>query len=145
MMKYRKERFEMALPASMLDLNLWAVLTAGLANMIACLILYLPKLFGNAWVKLTGKDLNPARPWIAAGISGHLVNALVIAVIVNIFNARTLLQGMGIGILVCLGFILPVETGELVWDKIPFRLFMMRVGIPLVAECISAIILVAWR
>jgi hypothetical protein len=128
-----------------LNLNFWAILAAGLANIITCLILYQPKLFGNAWMKLTGKDLNPARQWIAAGVLGHMVNALAIAVIVNIFNATTLLHGIGIGVLACIGFIVPVETGELVWDKIPFRLFMIRVGISLVAECITAIILVIWR
>lgn len=53
---------------------------------------------------------------MVAGVLGHMVNALAIAVIVNVFNATTLLQGIGVGFLVCIGFIVPVETGELVGD-----------------------------
>jgi hypothetical protein len=127
------------------DVNLWAVLAAGVANIVTCLVLYLPKLFGNAWVRLTGKSLNPARQWIPVGFAGHILNAFALAVIVVMFNATTLIQGIEIALLGWIGFFIPVETGEMVWDKIPFRLFLIRAGIMLVAECVTAIILVIWR
>jgi hypothetical protein len=127
------------------DINLWAVLVSGLANIIICLVLYLPKIFGNTWMKLTGKDLNPVRQWMALGIFGHLINALVLAVIITVFNATTMLQGLEIVFMVWLGFFIPLEAGELVWDKIPFRLFLLRVGVLLVSECVTGFILVIWR
>ena len=38
-----------------------------------------------------------------------------------------------------------LEIGELIWEKIPFKLFMIRVGNHLVALTLAGIILAVWR
>jgi hypothetical protein len=126
-------------------INLLAVLVAGVVHIVLGLLWFQPKVFGNAWVKLTGKDLKPAPAWMPAGIIGHLVMAFVLAVIVKLANATTTFDGALVGILVCLGFVAPMLVGELIWEKIPFRLFMIRVGNQLVGFAISGIILGVWR
>lgn len=135
----------MMLSSALAAINPFAVLAAGITHLVLGLIWFQPKLFGNDWVKLTGKDLNPAFRWIPAGIIGHLVNSLVLALIVNLANATTAVEGVIVGIIVCMGFIVPLEIGELVWEKIPFRLFMIRVGNQLVGFSIACIILAVWR
>lgn len=89
--------------------------------------------------------MNPARQWAPSGFVGHFLNVLILAVLVNSFNATTVVQGIGMGVLVCVGFIAPLEAGELVWDKIPFRLFLIRMFIMLVTQSLSGIILAVWR
>jgi len=69
----------MSLTTGFSEINLLAVLVAGVAHMVTGLVWYTPKLFGNAWAELTGKDLKPARQWLAAGIIGHQVIALALA------------------------------------------------------------------
>jgi hypothetical protein len=135
----------MLLTTSLIDINLPAILVAGIAHMVTGLIWFMPKLFGNAWTELTGQALKPARRWIVAGIIGHQVIALALAVIVNLANATTAVQGIAVGVLVWIGFVVTLETGELIWEKIPFKLFMIRIGNHLVALSLAGIILAVWR
>jgi hypothetical protein len=135
----------MSLTTGFSDINLLAVLTAGVAHMVTGLVWYTPKLFGNAWVELTGKDLRPARQWLVAGIIGHQVIALALAVIVRLADATTVAGGIAVAALVWLGFVATLEVGELIWEKIPFRLFLIRIGNHLVALGIAGAILAVWR
>jgi len=135
----------MLLRSAFSDLNLFAVLVAGIVHIAGGLIWFQPKIFGNDWAKLTGKDLAPAFPWIPAGIFGHLIMALVLALIVKLSGAQTAFEGAIIGILTWVGFIVPLEIGELIWEKIPFKLFLIRIGNQLVGFIITGIILAVWQ
>ena len=135
----------MSLTTGLSEINLLAVLVAGVAHMVTGLVWYAPKLFGNAWAELTGKDLKPARQWLVAGIIGHQVIALALAVIVRLAGATTVAGGIAVAALVWLGFVVTLEVGELIWEKIPFRLFLIRIGNHLVALGLAGAILAAWR
>jgi hypothetical protein len=135
----------MSLSSALLNVNWWAVLVAGILNIAVGLIWYQPRIFGAEWIKLSGKDLNPARQWIPAGMLAHLVAVYVLAVIFNLAGVRSVLDGVLIAILTWLGFIVTLEAGELVWEKIPFKLFLLRIGEHLLAMSLSGIILAIWR
>jgi hypothetical protein len=135
----------MLLTTSLININLPAVLVAGIVHMVTGLVWFMPRLFGNAWAELTGQPLKPSRQWIAAGIIGHQVIALALAVIVNLANATTVIEGIAVGVLVWIGFVVTLETGELIWEKIPFKLFMIRIGNHFVALSLAGIILALWR
>jgi hypothetical protein len=135
----------MALTTSLSGVNLWAVLVAGIVHTVIGLIWFMPKLFGNLWVELTGKEMKPAPNWIPAGLIGHQVMAFVLALIVNLAHVTTVAGGIVVGLLVCLGFMATLEIGELIWEKIPFKLFMIRVGNQLVGLGSAGAILALWR
>ena len=135
----------MALTTSLSGINLLAVLVAGIVHTVIGLIWFMPKLFGNPWVKLTRMEMKPARRWIPAGLLGHQVMAFVLAVIVNLANVTNVVGGMVVGISVCLGFMATLEIGELIWEKIPFKLFLIRVGNQLVGLASAGAILAVWR
>ncbi len=63
----------------------------------------------------------------------------------NLANATTVLGGIAVGVLVWAGFVVTLEIGELIWEKIPFRLLMIRAGNHLVALSLAGIILAVWR
>jgi hypothetical protein len=127
------------------DINVLAVLVAGVIHMAAGLVWFAKPFFGRAWVQLTGKDLKPDPRWIAAGILGHQVIALALAVIVSLAGATTVAGGLGVAVLVWAGFVVTLEIGELIWERIPFRLFLIRIGNHLVALGLAGIILAVWR
>jgi hypothetical protein len=135
----------MALTTSLSAINLWAVLAAGIVHTVIGLVWFMPRLFGNTWVELTGQEMKPASRWIPAGLIGHQVMAFVLALIVNLANVTNVVGGMVLGILVCLGFMATLEIGELIWEKIPFKLFLIRVGNQLVGLSSAGIILAVWR
>lgn len=131
--------------SSFWNINLLAVLIAGIAHMLTGLIWFRPRLFGNDWMELTGKDLKPASRWMPAGVLGHLCIAFVLALLINLAGATTVLGGIAMGALVWVGFIVTLEIGELIWEKIPFKLFVIRIGNHLVALSIAGAILAVWR
>jgi hypothetical protein len=126
-------------------INYLAVLAAGVAHMAVGLVWFSSRLFGNAWVRLTGGDLTPARAWLPVAAIGHLAIALVLAILFGLSGVTTILGGLVVAWLAWLGFVVTLEIGELVWEKIPFQLFLIRVGNHFVALSVAALILAAWR
>jgi len=135
----------MSLSSVFSQINWLAVLVAGIVHLVSGLIWFQPMIFGTLWTKLSGKSLDPAVRWIPAGIIAHLVMSLILAVVVYLANATDVLSGILIGILMWIGFIVPILTGELIWEKIPFKLFLIRIANQLVGFCISGAILAVWR
>jgi len=109
------------------------------------LVWFNPKLFGNKWSKLTGKELKPAPQWIIPGFIGHLFMIIVLVILIKLVNANDGMSGLLIGLLAWLGFIVPMEIGELVWEKIPFKLFLLRTGNQFFGIAVSGYILDAWQ
>ena len=127
------------------DINLIAVFVAWILHTAIGLIWFQPKLFGNEWSKLTGKELKPAKNWIIPGFLGHLVMIFVLVILITLANVNNGPGGLLIGLLCWIGFIVPIETGELIWEKIPFKLFLIRIGNQFVGIGISGFILGAWQ
>jgi hypothetical protein len=127
------------------DINVLAVLIAWVIHIIMGLIWFSPVLFGKEWSRLTGKELAPDHKWIVPGFIGHLLMILVLALLIKHTNATTGFSGLFLGLLAWVGFIVPMETGELVWERIPFRLFLLRTGNQLIGIAVSGFILGAWR
>lgn len=62
------------------------------------------------------------------GRLGHLVMILVLLVLIKFAKSNNDLDGLFIGLLTWLDFIVPMEIGEIIWEKIPFKLFPLRIG-----------------
>jgi hypothetical protein len=86
-----------------------------------------------------------ASRWLPVGVLGNFLLALVLAVIVNIARAGSVVDGLFIGILAWLGFVVTLEIDRLVWEKIPFNLFMVRTGNYLIGFALAGAILAVWR
>jgi len=127
------------------DINLYAVIAAWIIHTASGLIWFQPKLFGNEWSKLTGKELKPAKKWLIPGLVGHLSMVFVIVIFIKMANITNGSGGLLVGLLCWVGFVVPLEIGELIWEKIPFRLFLIRIGNQLVGMGISGFILGAWQ
>jgi hypothetical protein len=128
-----------------MNVNVLAVFVAGLIHMFYGLFWYSNFLFGKAWMELTGQELKPAPAWMGPAALGHLAAAYVLAIIISLANAGTLLGGAGIGLMVGLGFFVPLELGELTWEKIPAKLALIRCGYHLTALALIGAILGVWR
>jgi len=127
------------------DINIYAVIIAWVIHIGMGLLWFQPKLFGNKWSALTGQQLKPASQWIVPGFLGHLIMVLILAILIDHTNSDTGPAGMLIGLLAWIGFIVPLETGELVWEKIPFKLFLIRIGNHLIGLAVSGFIIGTWR
>jgi hypothetical protein len=135
----------MSILSSISNINWWAVLVAWVVHVVLSLVWYQPFLFGKAWVKLSGKAMDPAKQWFPVGLLAHLVCIFALAVIVNLADARTVVEGIALGLLVSICFIGAMLGGELVWEKIPFKLFLIRLGDQILTLCLAGVILALWR
>jgi hypothetical protein len=111
----------MSLNINLSEINYLAVLVTGIIHMVTNLVWFLPKFFGKAWAELTQKEMKPAPQWIWAGVVSHLLVAFTLAILVNLAGATTILGGIMVAALAWLGFVVTLEAGELVWEKIPFK------------------------
>ncbi|MBN1438588.1 MAG: DUF1761 domain-containing protein [Anaerolineales bacterium] len=103
------------------SINMPAVLAAAAVMFGAGWIWYLPNVFGDAWSGLVKADRKPDRRWLGIGLVGHLLMALVLAVVVNLARTGSVVDGLFIGILLWLGFIVAPEINRLVWKKNPLQ------------------------
>ncbi len=126
-------------------LNYLAVVVAGIVHMATGLIWFNTRLFGKQWAELTKQELKPAKEWIIAGIIGHQIIAFVLAVVISMAQATTMLEGIAVAMSIWLGFVVTLETGELIWEKIPFKLFLIRIGNHFIALSLAGMILAVWR
>ena len=124
------------------NFNWLAVFICWVAHVVISLAWYQPIFFGKTWVRLSGKEMKPATRWIPVGFLAHLICIIALAVIINLANARTILEGVAVGLLVSIGFIGAMLGGELVWEKIPFRLFLIRLGDQMLTLSLAGAILV---
>jgi hypothetical protein len=127
------------------NINFFAVFVAWIIHIVIGLIWFRPELFGKEWSKLTGQELNPAKKWLIPGMLGHLAMILVLLVLIKLTHSNNGLGGLWIGLLTWIGFIVPMEIGELMWEKIPFRLFLIRIGNQFLGILVSGFILGAWQ
>ena len=127
------------------SINFLAVLVAALAHTVIGLVWFQTWLFGRKWAELTKASLNPAAKWIPAGLIGHLVMAFVLVIIIKLAHATSFWGGALVGIIVCIGFMATLEIGELIWEKIPFKLYLIRVGNQLLGMAVMGGILAIWK
>ncbi len=129
---------------SLSHVNFLAVLVAGICHMTVGLIWFQRALFGRAWIVLTKQELKPATQWLLPGFFGHMLIALALAVLIVLTNA-TIAGSLLVALFAWLSFVVTLELGELIWEKIPVALFLIRIGNHLVALCVASLILGVWR
>jgi hypothetical protein len=94
------------------DINSYAVFVAWIIHTATRLLWFQPKLFGKEWSMLTGKVLNPAKNWIIPGFAGHLEMIFVFVIIIKLANINNGPEGLLIGLLCWIGFVVSMEIGN---------------------------------
>lgn len=135
----------MSILTALSNLNWLAVIVCWIAHVVISLAWYQPFFFGKAWVRLSGREMKPAMQWIPVGFLAHLVCIIALAVIIYLADARTILEGTALGLLVSVGFIGAMLGGELIWEKIPFQLFLIRLGDQILTLSLVGAILAIWK
>ncbi len=126
-------------------MNYWAVLVASVISYVIMMIWYSPGLFGKAWMKLTKikKCVKSANVFIAAFINTIVFNA-VLAAIILFTGVYTFWDGLLIGGLVWLGFIVTTMYSGILWEKMPWKLFWINSLSYLLVMLINGGILAVW-
>ena len=131
-----------------MQMNLWAVLAAGVASLLLGGLWYSPALFGNAWQRASGITEEKAR---AANMGAVLASALVLSLIGAAVFA--LLLGpqpeLGFAIGACFSAGLCWVAGSFginyLFEQRPLRLFLINGGYHTLQYTLIGVILGAWH
>lgn len=130
-------------------INYLAVVAAALVNYILGAIWY-SVLFGKQWKSLSGiSEMKPSPGAIAIGLIGALLMSYVLAHAVIFGNAYLNMAGVGAG-LMCgffnwIGFIAPVTLGTVIYEKKPWRLWILNNAYWLISLLAMGTLLSMWK
>jgi hypothetical protein len=129
-------------------INWWAVIVAALVKFVLGWAWYSPPVMGKQWQALVGQTDAEVRAGLPRAIPIDIIASLVMAFIllhaVHYAGATTLLQGAAVGFLNWLGFIATVQIGQVVYEKKPWRLFVINNVYLVVALIVMGAILALW-
>jgi hypothetical protein len=129
-------------------INYLAVLVATIAAMIIGSIWYAPPVFGNAWMRLSGRK---GQKMDGGGLAmlgmfiASLVTSYVLAHFVGYMNAATWWEGVQLGIWIWLGFLAAMGVSQVFFEKRPFQLFLINTLNQLVTLIVMGAILACWQ
>jgi hypothetical protein len=134
----------------MQDMNLVAVLVAGVVSMVIGALWYSPALFGNAWMKLAGVK-QPKKSemgqqmalGMGLGLVAQLVMAFVLAYFFDMLEVADSATGATVALWAWLGFMAPITAGAFLWEGKSVHLFFLNGAYWLVAVQVMALVLTA--
>ncbi len=137
------------------NVNLLAVLVAGIATMILGFVWYSPALFAKPWMREMGYDPNDkakiqemqksAGPTYAVAFLAGLVSAFMLGKFLSITPIDTALYGMKFGFGIWLGFVATVQLTGALFMKNSMKLFAINTGYQLVCYLVMGAIVAAWK
>lgn len=129
------------------DVNLTAVLVAGLINMVVGAIWYSKALFAKEWSKLVGRKIDEmgdgAQGYVITAL-GALVQAWILAHFVFWANATTAVNGALVGFMIWLGFVAITQGVNTVFAGTRKKLWAINTGYFLVVLVINGALLAVW-
>ncbi len=134
------------------DINYWAIIVSAVASFILGMLWYSPLLFGKPWMKMMGLTQQHAEAAKKKGMAkyyiGNFIATLIMVYILSHFvdyaQAKTISDGLQLGVWVWLGFIATLLFGSILWEGKPFKLYLINAGYRLVELLIVASILSVW-
>ncbi len=126
------------------EVNFIAVLIAAVVSMVVGFVYYSPFVLGNQWVKLMGlkmEDMRPQGPKMAKIYGTSFILALVTAYVLfhvftlslNFFQYDRLPTGLMTAFWMWLGFVMPVQTTDVLFGNKPLSLFAINTGYQLLS------------
>lgn len=135
-----------------LQLNEFAILITAIIGFLLGWLWYGPFL-GKKWIKameFTKGQLNKAKKkgmgkTMLTGFIMALVSTYVLAIIVRLISAVSVLDGAFAGVLVWLGFYFTSSIGTILWENKSTNLLYINTSYDLVRLLISGAILAVWQ
>ena len=133
------------------DVNLLAVLVAGILPMIVGALWYGP-LFGKRWLALMEmtaeeiqEDFNPLKTYGVSFVLS-LVTAFVLAqLIAQVGSGDAAMVGVHVALMALVGFVIPVANQSVAYEKRKAGLAWLNIGYNGVALLAQAVLIALWR
>ena len=130
------------------SINWLAVVVCVVVSMVSGFVWYHPKLFFPAWWAGLGKSGEPGNPdpmiWVFTIIAA-IIQAVAVALMVNLMGSNTAASGALAGFMLWLGFIAPTNLVNKLFAGHSLKVWAIEAGNHLVNFLLFGAILGAWR
>jgi hypothetical protein len=131
-------------------INYWAVVVAGLVNIVLGAFWYSPTGFGKLWTKLTGIDImkmpqDAANKAVGVVALGAIVQAAALGLVVNSLGAETLKDGLLAGFVLWSGFVAVTTIGDTMYARRGWKFWWLNSSYFLIVILFNASLLALWR
>ena len=127
------------------NVNLIAVLVATVARMVVGFIWYMPQLFGNPMMALSGmtqEEMQKSmRPSMVVWLIASFVIAFVLAMLVGLMPPKGIVNGMISGVVASVGFVVTTSAAEYAMFGKPLKLYLISAGYNFVSFVVMGAIL----
>ncbi len=131
-------------------MNYYAIVVATVASMLIGTFWYMPKLFGNHWMKfvgLTESDIKAHKKTLGASyftaLIASLISAYVMSFILELFP-KSIWYGILVGFVMWLGFTATTTINTVLWEKRTIHLWVLQNVHYLLSYIVMGIILTVW-
>ena len=133
------------------SINFLAVIVAAVGYMVIGAVWYSPVVFGKMWMKLAGitqKDIDKQKKTMPKtygfAFLGALITSYILAIIIGLVGAITLVGALQIGFLVWLGFVATTTLSTVLFEGKKQELYLLNNGYNLIALLVASAILTLW-
>jgi len=129
------------------ELNWLAILVATIAGFALGALWYGP-LFGDAWLNALGKtadDIQPSPGPFVISFFTALITAVALALLIKALGIATVGGGIGIGLLVGVGFIATAMASDSAFCGWGLNLWLIQSGYRVLYSVVIGAILAVWR
>ncbi len=132
-----------------ISVNYVAVIVAAIAAFAAGMIWYSPAVMGKKYMKVMGKtekdmkkEMKGMQGPMIKGLVMNLIMAYVLANILGVTGAWTIMDGVQGAFWLWLGFVATILYGAVIWEKKTMDWFIISAGHYLVSMLVMGIVLV---
>lgn len=133
------------------EINYLAVLACGIANLVVGFLWY-GIFFSKAWVALVNKTEEELEKMRKSAPKAYIINilfslvmAVVIVYIVHGMKLKGFLGGFLLGFFLWLGVAMVLRLNDVLFEKRPFKLFMINTGFDFCVLIVMGLILTLWK
>ncbi len=134
----------------MITTTFWPIVTAGIVSALIGWVWYHPRVFGSAWMRMSGITPEMAergKKNMPLYASIAFVASMLIAYVMNYFVTMWWISdwrgAVSLGFWCWAGFVAPTMIGMVLWDHKPVRLYLINTFYWLVAFIAIALVLLA--
>ena len=133
----------------MYEVTLLPVFGASIVSMVLGFVWYHPKVFGTAWMRMTGftpSAIEKGKRWMPLIALGGILASMFAAYIMNRFGTALgvydVKGAIELGFMCWAGFVAPVLFWNVLWDQKPLTLYLINASYWLIAFVAMALVLV---
>jgi len=130
----------------MIQINVMAVIVAGVVAWVIGALWYSSLLFGKQWMQLANlKDTKPNPATFIVGLLTYIVMAYVLAHVLGAYNSTTVMAGLQGGFWTWLGFVATITLGSVLYEQKPLALYILNNAYNLISFLVMGVILAVWK